>query len=81
MPTITLQAHFNGERIVLDEKFDLPTNTPLMVTVLPVAPQAEVDSEVAWLRAVSANEAFAFLADPAEDVYSSEDGEPLGHAT
>ncbi len=80
MPTVALQAHFDGERIVLDEPFDLPANAPLMVTLLPAAFHAESDSEEAWLRAVASNEAFSFLADPAEDIYSPEDGEPLSHA-
>ena len=35
MPAVTLRAHFDGEQIVLDEPFDLPPNSPLMVTVLP----------------------------------------------
>ena len=34
MPTVSLQAHFDGERILLDEPFDLPVNSPLLVTVL-----------------------------------------------
>ncbi len=80
MPTVTLQAHFDGEHIVLDEPFDLPAHTPLMVTLLPAPAQTEPDSEEAWLRAVAANDAFAFLADPVEDIYTSEDGEPPDHA-
>ncbi len=80
MPTVTLQAHFDGEHIVLDEPFDLPVHTPLMVTLLPAPVQTEPDSEEAWLRAVAASDAFAFLADPAEDIYTSEDGEPPDHA-
>ena len=35
MPAVTLKAHFNGKQIVLDEPFDLPPDSPLMVTVLP----------------------------------------------
>ena len=35
MPSVTLRAHFDGERIVLDEPFDLPLNSPLIVTLLP----------------------------------------------
>jgi hypothetical protein len=35
MPAVTLKAHFNGKQIVLDEPFDLPPNSSLMVTVLP----------------------------------------------
>lgn len=34
----------------------------------------------AWWRAAAASDAFAFLADPAEDIYTPEDGEPLRDA-
>jgi hypothetical protein len=77
---VTLSAHFDGERIVLDEPFDLPAQAPLMVTLLTPAGQNDVGSEEAWLRAVASSEAFAFLADPAEDIYTLEDGESLDHA-
>jgi hypothetical protein len=35
MPAVTLKAHFNGKQIVLDDPFDLPPDSSLMVTVLP----------------------------------------------
>ena len=35
MPTVSLKAHYDGERIVLDEPFELPVHSPLIVTVLP----------------------------------------------
>lgn len=35
MPSITLKAHYDGERILLDEPFNLPVNASLMVTILP----------------------------------------------
>lgn len=35
MPTITLKAHYDGQRILLDEPFNLPVNASLMITVLP----------------------------------------------
>ncbi len=76
MPTVTLQAHFDGRQIVLDEPYNLPANTPLMVTVLSSAP-TDHEAEEAWLHAASTSEAFAFLADPAEDIYSRNDGEPF----
>ncbi len=78
MPTVTLQAHYDGKRIVLDEPYDLPSNAPLMVTVLPMSP--DVDSEENWLRAASASSAFTFLANPAEDIYTLQDGKPLRDA-
>ena len=81
MPTVALKAHFDGERIVLDEQYDLPANAPLMVTLLPApSPQPDLDSEESWLRAAASSEAFAFLANPAEDIYTPEDGEPFHDA-
>jgi hypothetical protein len=35
MEIINLAGHFDGERIQLDEPFDLAPNTPLIITVLP----------------------------------------------
>ncbi|MCK4762578.1 MAG: hypothetical protein KAW12_10315 [Candidatus Aminicenantes bacterium] len=35
MPFVTLPAHFDGERICLDETFDLEPDAKLMVTILP----------------------------------------------
>jgi hypothetical protein len=78
MPTVTLQAHYDGQHIVLDEPYDLPAKAPLMVTVLPSS--ADSDSEEAWLRATSSSDAFRFLADPGEDIYTLVDGEPFRDA-
>jgi hypothetical protein len=76
-----LKAHYDGERIVLDEPFALPKDAALLVTVLPDVGAAEIDaveiSEETWLQAIAKNEAFAFLADPAEDIYTLADGEPF----
>jgi hypothetical protein len=41
MPAVTLKAHFNGKQIVLDEPFDLPPDSSLMVTVLPKEASSE----------------------------------------
>ncbi len=78
MPTIALQAHYDGEHIVLDEPYDLPANASLMVTLLPFT--SDADSEAVWLRAAALSDAFAFLADPAEDIYTTADGEPFHDA-
>ena len=78
MPTVTLQAHYDGRHIVLDEPYDLPPNANLMVTVVPSS--LETDSEAAWLSAASSSDALAFLADPAEDIYTVADGEPFRDA-
>ena len=46
-----------------------------MVTLLQNA-QTDI-SELAWVKAAAASDAFAFLSDPAEDIYSATDGEPF----
>ena len=78
MPTVALQAHYDGRNIVLDEPYDLPANANLMVTLLPA--KADADPEEAWLCAAASSAAFAFLADPAEDIYTATDGEPFRDA-
>lgn len=35
MDTVTLRAHFDGERILLDEPFQLEPDAKLIITVLP----------------------------------------------
>lgn len=37
MLPISLRAHFDGTNIRLDEPYELPRDTPLLVTVLPLA--------------------------------------------
>jgi hypothetical protein len=78
MPTVALQAHYNGENIVLNEPYNLPANASLMVTLIPFG--ADADSEGLWLRTAASSDAFAFLADPAEDIYTLADGEPFRDA-
>ena len=75
MPTVALQAHYDGEHIVLDEPYNLPPNASLIVTLLPST--SDLVAEDAWLRAAASSDAFAFLADPAEDIYTAADGEPF----
>ncbi len=78
MPTVALQAHYDGEHIILDEPYELSPNASLMVTLLPFT--SDADSEDAWLRSATSSDAFAFLADPAEDIYTAADGEPFRDA-
>ncbi|MBU1261622.1 hypothetical protein KJ640_01530 [bacterium] len=42
MPIVTLPAHFDGERICLDEPFDMEQDTKLIMTILP---KQEPDNE------------------------------------
>ena len=52
MPTVSLKAHYDGERIVLDEPFELPVHSPLIVTVLPV-PGSPLEQERAEWAALA----------------------------
>jgi hypothetical protein len=68
MSVVTLKAHYNGEQIVLDEPFDFPANTPLMVTV--ITPELERERQewdllaaAGLARAYSNNEPEYTLAD------------------
>jgi hypothetical protein len=75
MPLVSLQAHFDGKQIVLDEPYELPVNAGLVITLLPE--ESTEITEAAWLKGVAASDAFAFLADPNEDIYTAVDGEPF----
>jgi hypothetical protein len=64
----------NG-KIVIDETFSV--NVPTSVRVIVLFPESEDFNESEWLQAASKNEAFDFLNDPEEDIYSLTDGKPL----
>ena len=53
MASINLKAHYDGERILLDEPFDLPRNTPLVVTVL--SPERDEEIAARDLAIINAN--------------------------
>jgi hypothetical protein len=78
MSNISIPAHFDGHMIVLDEPFELPRNAQLVVTVL--SPSPDTDNEEAWLAAASISDAFVFLTDPREDIYSADDGVPYDNS-
>jgi len=70
MPSVSLKAHFNGKQIVLDEPFDLPPDSPLMITVL-----AKADStDAQWHDLAAASLARAYGED--EPNYSAADVKP-----
>ena len=70
--TGTVDKH---HQLRLDEA--LPVPGPMRVRVIVLYPLAEGLDEAEWLRAAARNPAFQDLADPEEDVYSLEDGEPF----
>jgi hypothetical protein len=63
METVTLRAHFDGERILLDEPFELEPNMELIVTVIPHASDEERE---AWTRLALASLARAYGDDEPE---------------
>ena len=64
MPNVSLKAHYDGERIQLDEPFDIPRNATLLVTVLS-SPERDGD-RVAWVAASRAALSRAFADDEPE---------------
>jgi len=64
-----------GHQIVLDEPLPIAQATRVRVIVL-FPDDTEID-ESEWLRAAATNPAFEFLKDPAEDIYTIEDGKPF----
>jgi hypothetical protein len=57
MKTVTLSAHFDGERIRLEDNYPLPKNARLLVTLLP--DEAEKDRDE-WNRFAVQNLARAY---------------------
>lgn len=64
--------------LILPERVHLSVSGKVKVIVL--APDPESPDETEWLKAASKNEAFDFLKDPEEDIYTSTDGKPF-HAS
>ncbi|MFZ2726359.1 MAG: hypothetical protein WAX77_08925 [Methylococcaceae bacterium] len=57
MPSITLKSHYDGQSILLDEPFDLPINSSLIVTIsLPESEQWATFSMKNLAEAYSDNE-------------------------
>ena len=55
----------------------LPFSGPMRVRVIVLSSLDDEIDEATWLYAASQNPAFAFLADPEEDIYSLNDGQPF----
>ena len=63
-----------NRQLLLDE--DLPRNASSKVRVIVLFDEDDF-SEKEWLKAASENDAFDFLDDEVEDIYTLEDGKPL----
>ncbi len=66
----------------IDEKGQLHLDAPISaigqgrVRVILLPEEAEI-GEKEWLKAAASNPAFDFLKDPAEDIYTLDDGQPF----
>jgi hypothetical protein len=63
----SIRAHFDGQRILLDEPFEIEPNAQLLITVLPTT-DADRDS---WLQVSAERLAAAFGEDEPEYSLSS----------
>ena len=62
-------------QIVLDE--ELPSNAPSRVRVIVLFDEENDLNEKDWLNSAASNDAFDFLNDESEDIYTLADGKPL----
>lgn len=76
LSAIELSGTINeNHQIQLDEP--LPIEASKRVRVIVLYSTDDDISEKEWLQGAAINPAFAFLNDPAEDIYTLEDGKPL----
>jgi hypothetical protein len=68
----------------VDDRGHVQLDSPLPVDgtfrlrgILMLEGQVREEDEQAWLHAAAQSDAYAFLKDPAEDIYSSNDGKPF----
>jgi hypothetical protein len=73
---VEMTGTINAQRqLVLDEP--LPIAGPAQVRVIILLPEEADIGEMEWLRAAAANQAFDFLEEPEEDIYTLADGRPF----
>jgi len=76
MHAIETTARIDSRRnLRLDE--DLPVESQGRVRVIILFPETDEPTEREWLHVAATNPAFADLADPAEEIYTIEDGKPF----
>lgn len=65
----------------IDHEGNLQIETPLAVTnqqvrVIVLVPESDDIQDDTWLKSMNTNDAFNFLKEPEEDIYSLSDGKP-----
>ncbi|NLW49140.1 MAG: hypothetical protein GXY86_17630 [Firmicutes bacterium] len=63
------------KRLILDHP--LPVAGPAKVRIIILLPEKNEPSEQEWYQAADFNQAFDFLREPEEDIYSPNDGRPF----
>ncbi len=63
------------KRLVLDHP--LPVEGPIRVKVVILLPEETDIGDKEWYQAASKNQAFDFLKEPEEDIYTLADGRPF----
>ncbi|MBI2060977.1 MAG: antitoxin family protein [Nitrospirae bacterium] len=74
------EAVYENGTLRLSKPLPLAEQARVYVTVEGLREKDDDLPESAWLRSASANEAFDFLKDPAEDIYDPADGKPFRDA-
>lgn len=64
-----------ANRLCLDHP--IPVKLADKVRVIILLPEEQEIEEADWLKAAATSPSFDFLKDPAEDIYSLEDGKPF----
>lgn len=77
MKAVEVNGFFDETGALTLEK--LPKLTNQRVKVILLIPESEEIDEGSWLTGIATNPAFDFLEDPAEDLYSITDGQPVNH--
>jgi len=65
------------EHHILNLDSALPITGPKRVRVIVLYPLEDALNETEWNKAATRNEAFKFLHDEAEDIYTVSDGKPI----
>ncbi|MBI5217164.1 MAG: hypothetical protein HY960_15515 [Ignavibacteriae bacterium] len=74
---IETTAQFTTKRNLILDKPLLNVKDGSKVRVIILLPDEDDIDELLWLKAASSNEAFAFLKEPDEDIYTVKDGKPF----
>jgi hypothetical protein len=73
---IRTTGRVNKSKGLVITELPLDEDTPVEIIIIPGVQAGDDISEEEWMRGLASNPVFDFLKDPAEDIYSFEDGTP-----